>query len=600
MKHESNPQVEHPLRTLIPYLRPFKFGLATAFVAMIIDSFFTALRPWPIKVVIDRVIYDQPTKVPFFSEWINAPGRDKMTLLYLCCLATILIAVGTGTFTYYFTRAMGNISQRFVFDLRSQLFSRLQRLSLRYHKSKQLGDTLGRLTTDVDAIQGLLARGSLMFFSNFFLTMAMLAMMFWLNWKFTLIACSVAPILFAAVWYHTREIKRSSKIARDHDGVLASLAQESLSAIQMVKGMGQEDRQDRKFSAQGQRSLNEYLSRIKFQARMAPIVDVLAAVGTAMVIFFGARSVLDKAMTVGDVVVFFTYVTNFFSPMRAMARQAGGFAKAFAGAERVAEVLQSKIDVVDAPDAIEAPQFKGEIEFDDVHFHYDERPVLKGLSFKILPGEKVAIVGTTGAGKSTVASLLLRLYDPQQGAVKFDGTDLRKFKTDSARKQIGLVLQDAVMLKGTIRENMLFGSEREVSEEELKRAAELSLVTEFTDRMDDGLESSVSERGANLSGGQRQRIALSRMILRQSPILLLDEPTSSLDLKSEAVVLQAIQAASLNRTSIVITHRLSVTRQVDRIIVLNEGVIAEQGSYDELVRANGKFAELVANESYEQ
>jgi ABC-type multidrug transport system fused ATPase/permease subunit len=217
-----------------------------------------------------------------------------------------------------------------------------------------------------------------------------------------------------------------------------------------------------------------------------------------------------------------------------------------------------------------------------------------------LPGEKVAIVGTTGAGKSTVASLLLRLYDPQQGSVKFDGIDLRKFKTDSARKQIGLVLQDAVMLKGTIRENMLFGSERDVSEEELKRAAELSLVTEFTDRMDDGLESSVSERGANLSGGQRQRIALSRMILRQSPILLLDEPTSSLDLKSEAVVLQAIQAASLNRTSIVITHRLSVTRQVDRIIVLNEGVIAEQGSYEDLVKANGKFAELVANESYEK
>lgn len=606
MKHVSNPKVEHPLRTLVPFLLPYKYGLGAAFIAMILDSIFTALRPWPLKVVIDRVINNVPTQVPFFSEWINSPERDKMTILYFCCLATILIAVGTGAFTYWFTRAMGNISQRLVYDLRSQLFSRLQRLSLRYHKSKQLGDTLGRLTTDVDAIQGLLARGSVMFLSNFLLTVAMLVMMLWLNWKFTLIACSVAPVLFAAVWYHTREIKRSSRIARDHDGVLASLAQESLSAIQMVKGMGQEDRQDRKFSAQGERSLNEYLSRVKFQARMAPIVDVLAAIGTALVLFFGAKCVLDgslsvgnEKMSLGDILVFFTYVTNFFSPMRAMARQAGAFAKAFAGAERVAEVLQSKIDVVDAPDAVDAPPFKGEIEFDDVHFHYDERPVLKGLSFKISPGEKVAIVGTTGAGKSTVASLLLRLYDPQQGAVKFDGTDLRKFKTDSARKQIGLVLQDAVMLKGTIRENMLFGSEREVTEEELKRAAELSLVTEFTNRMDDGLESSVSERGANLSGGQRQRIALSRMILRQSPILLLDEPTSSLDLKSEAVVLQAIQAASLNRTSIVITHRLSVTRQVDRIIVLNEGVITEQGSYDELIKANGKFAELVANERYE-
>jgi ATP-binding cassette, subfamily B, bacterial len=595
----STQQSTHPLRTLIPFLFPFRYGLVIAAFAMVLDSLFTALRPWPLKVVIDRVINDEPTRIPLFGAWINAPDRDPYTLLYLSCLATLLIAVGTGGFTYWFTRLMGNISQRLVFNLRSQLFSRLQRLSLRYHKNKQLGDTLARLTTDIDAIQMLLARGSLMFFSNLFLTAAMLGMMFWLNWQFTLIACSVTPVLFAAVWYHTREIRRSSRLARDHDGVLASLAQESLSAIQMVKGMAQEERQERKFSAQGERSLKEYLSRVKFQARMAPIVDILAATGLMLVMYFGALSVLNRSMTVGDVIVFFAYVTNFFAPMRAMARQAGGFAKAFAGAERVAEVLQSEIDVADAPDAVESPPFEGKIEFDQVQFRYEQTPVLEDFSLTIQPGEMVAVVGANGAGKSTVASLLLRMYDPQAGAVKMDGVDIRKYKTDSTRKQIGLVLQEAVMLKGSIRENILFGCEYEPAEEAVQRAAQLALVSEFTDRMEDGLDSNVSERGTNLSGGQRQRIALARMILRQSPILLLDEPTSSLDLKSEAIVLRAIQAAAKGRTTIVITHRLSITRQVDRIVVLADGKIVEQGSYEALIKANGRFAELVANETLE-
>lgn len=594
-KHSSD-QV-HPLRTLLPFLHPFRYGLGASAMAMVMDSLFTALRPWPLKVVIDRVINKEPTRIPLFSDWINSPERDPMTILYLCCGATVLIAVGTGGFTYWFTRQLGNISQRLVFSLRSELFSRLQRLSLRYHKSKQLGDTLARLTTDIDSIQMLLARGSLMFFSNFFLTTAMLAMMFWLNWKFTLIACSVAPILFAAVWYHTREIKRSSRLARDHDGVLASLAQESLSAIQLVKGMSAEERQQKKFSAQGERSLKEYLSRVKFQARMAPIVDILAAVGLMLVMYFGAISVLNQSMTVGDVVVFFAYVTNFFAPMRAMARQAGSFAKAFAGAERVSEVLQSEIDVVDAPDAVAAPVFQGRVEFDQVQFGYDETPILKGLELTVQPGEMVAIVGPTGAGKSTIASLLLRLYDPQEGSIRIDGNDIRRYRSDSMRKQIGLVLQDAVMLKGTIRENIVFGCSHEPTEEEIEKAAELALVNEFTDRMEFGLDSTVAERGATLSGGQRQRIALARMILRKAPILLLDEPTSSLDLKSEAIVLQAILAAAKGRTTIVITHRLSITRQVDRIIVLSDGKIVEQGTYKTLLESNGTFAELVAKES---
>ena len=566
-----------------------------AFVAMIMDALLTALRPWPLKIVIDRVIGGKETRVPLVGDWLNSPDVSPESILMAACAATISIAIGTGFFTYLFTRIMGSVTQKLIFNLRSTVFSRLQRLSLRYHSANRLGDTMSRLTTDINAIQMLLARGSLMFFSNVFLMLAMLTMMLWLNWKFTLIACSVAPLLFLAVWKLTNKIKTSSRRARDHDGELASMAQESLSAIHMVKGMAQEKSQDTKFSTQSQLSLNEYLGRVKLQAWMAPIVDILAAAGLALVMYFGAKAVLDKTMTVGDVIVFFAYVTNFYSPMRAMARQAGGFAKASAGAERVAEVLQSELDVEEAADAIEAPAFTGAVDFKNVSFQYDDHPVLRDLSLSIQPGESIAIVGPTGAGKSTLASLLLRLYDPVEGSVNIDSMDIRKFKTDSMRKQIGIVLQESVLLKGSLRDNIMFGCPGS-SEAEVQNAAKLALVDEFASKFSKGLSHDVSERGSSLSGGQRQRISIARAILRDTPILLLDEPTSSLDVQSEAVVLQALKAASANRTTIMITHRLTAAQMVDRIIVLEDGRIVEQGTYAELIDANGAFSRLAASD----
>lgn len=562
---------------------------------MIMDALLTALRPWPLKIVIDRVIGGKETRVPLVGDWLNSPDVSPESILLAACAATISIAIGTGFFTYLFTRIMGNVTQKLIFNLRSTVFSRLQRLSLRYHSANRLGDTMSRLTTDINAIQMLLARGSLMFFSNVFLMLAMLTMMLWLNWKFTLIACSVAPLLFLAVWKLTNKIKTSSRRARDHDGELASMAQESLSAIHMVKGMAQEKSQDTKFSTQSQLSLNEYLGRVKLQAWMAPIVDILAAAGLALVMYFGAKAVLDKTMTVGDVIVFFAYVTNFYSPMRAMARQAGGFAKASAGAERVAEVLQSELDVEEATDAIKAPAFTGAVDFKNVSFQYDDHPVLRDLSLSIQPGESIAIVGPTGAGKSTLASLLLRLYDPVEGSVNIDSMDIRKFKTDSMRQQIGIVLQESVLLKGSLRDNIMFGCPGS-SEAEVQNAAKLALVDEFASKFSKGLSHDVSERGSSLSGGQRQRISIARAILRDTPILLLDEPTSSLDVQSEAVVLQALKAASANRTTIMITHRLTAAQMVDRIIVLEDGRIVEQGTYAELIDANGAFSRLAASD----
>jgi ABC-type multidrug transport system fused ATPase/permease subunit len=330
---------------------------------------------------------------------------------------------------------------------------------------------------------------------------------------------------------------------------------------------------------------------------MAPIVDICAAVGLCLVMWFGAKSVRSGSLTTGDIVVFFAYVTNFFSPMRAMSRQAAAFAKAAAGADRVAEILVSNDEVREAPDAIEMPRSRGHIEFRNVSFEYERgQSVLDGLSLNIEAGEKVAILGTTGAGKSTLASLLLRLYDPREGNILVDGYDIRTLKLSSLRQQIGLVLQESLLFRGTLKENIAFGCP-DADDRRIARAAKVAHVDEFASRLELGLNSTVDERGTSLSGGQRQRVAIARAILRDTPILVLDEPTCSLDNVSESIVLEALKSAADGRTTILITHRLTTARLADRIIVLEGGRIVEQGTFAELLDHGGRFALLASKET---
>lgn len=564
------------VRTLAPELRGYTAHLITAGSTLAVDAWLTALRPWPLKVVIDRVISGKECRVPFFSGWVNDTGNEALVVLSAACAASLVIALGTGICTYIYTLLMGTVSQGLMFSLRRRLFTHLQRLSLRFHSARRIGDLMTRLIADISAVRMLVARGLMQLLSNALLILSTLAMMLWLNWRFALVACSVAPLLFWSVWWHTRRIKNESRWARKSDGSLAAVAQESLTMIATVKGLAQESAQQDRFDHQGRRSLKHYIARLNYQARMMPIVDLLAAFGLVLVMWFGATGVLRGQMTTGDMVVFFAYVTNFYSPMRAISRQAAIFTKASAGAERVTEVLLSEPEVSDDPGAGPAPRFKGAVTFEKIRFsHVDGQPVLNNFSMHIQPGERVAIIGATGAGKSTIAGLLLKFYNPDSGCIQIDGKDIRDYTATSLRRQIGLVLQESMLFQGTIRDNILFGHPG-ASVQDLFEACRIAKADEFIKRLPQGLDTSVAEGGKNFSGGQRQRIAIARAVLRQAPILLFDEPTSSLDIELEAEVIRSIELASVGRTMILVTHRPGTLKLVERAVVLHNGYITEE------------------------
>jgi len=563
-----------------------------ALLTMVLDAALAVMRPWPLKVVIDRVLSHKPSRVPLIHTWLDNAPFTKMQILYGSCAAVLLIAVITGLTAYCYTRLLGNVGQRFVFELRRDLFAHMQRLSLRFHDTQRTGDLTNRLTSDIQSIQDFIVTGIITFGSNTLLLVSMALLMFWLNWRFALATLSVAPLMFWIVYRNKRLIKRANRKARASTGLLASLAQETLASIRIVQGLAQEDQLDERFHVQSESGLHALLESVRYQARIASVVDFLSAIGLTMVMWYGAKSVLDGRLTTGDVIIFFAYVNGFYSPMKAISRSANTFTKASIAAERIVEVLRHRSEVRDGKRARRAPQFKGAIEFRDVSFEYEPGViVLSHINLRIAPGEKLAIVGATGAGKSTLVSLVPRFYDPGAGAVLMDGENIQNYSLRSLREQISLVLQDSLLLSGTIRDNIAFGR-TDASDEEICAAAATANADEFIRRLPQGYDTTVGERGITLSGGQKQRIAIARAVLRNTPVLILDEPTSGLDANAERTVMNALEHAAAGRTTLVIAHRLSTVRLADRIIVLDGARIVEEGSHEELLARKGRYAHL--------
>ena len=589
----SSSKSPSPLKNWIyflPLLRPYWKQLSVALVAMLFDALLTVFRPWPLKVVIDRVLSHRPTRVPFIRAWLDNASFTRAEILYGACLAVLLIAVITGLLTYYFTHVMGQVGQRFVYELRRNLFAHMQRLSLRFHDRQRTGDLTSRLTSEVQAIQDMVANGLIMLASNFFQLAAMLALMFWLNWRMSLATLSVTPLLLWVAFRYTGRLKVAARNARLSTRRMAALANETLSSIRIVQGLAQEEQQDARFQERSETNLHAYLQTIRYQAQITPLVDSLAAIGLMIVMWYGATQVLAGLMTTGDVVIFFAYVNGFYSPLKALARFSFLFNRASVGVEGVVEVMNVRSELLDRKGARPAPRFRGAVELQRVWFEYEAgRPVLCDVNLSIVPGEKVAIVGATGAGKSTLVSLIPRFYDPADGVVSVDGKDVRDYTLVSLREQISLVLQDSLLFSGTIRENISFGRPG-ASDEEILAAAQTANADEFIKDLPDGYDSPVAERAKTLSGGQKQRIAIARAVLRDAPILILDEPTSSLDSASEQVVMEALGRAAAARTTIIIAHRLSTVRLADRIVVIDRGQIVEEGTHDELLARNGRYA----------
>ena len=573
-------------------LSPHVGALSLGLIAVMGEGAANLLEPWPLKVVLDDVF-----KTRQVHGWLNriiysTIGYDKIAILKFACIAVLAIAVLDAICSYAEKYLTTSVGQWVTHDLRRVLYSHIQRLSLAYHDHKQTGDLISRVTSDIDAIQSFITSGLLSTLINVITLLGMVTVMFYINWRFTLIALSVAPFLFMIVYTYARRIKKASRAVRKKEGEIVSVIEEVLGSIRVVKAFAREDYELRRLEEESLESVEMSLRARGLKAKLTPIVQIIVAVGTALVLWFGTRMVLNTTLSAGSLIVFILYLGKMYKPMQELSKMTDAYSKAAVGYERIQEVLQTDKEVKDLPRARPAPRFRGQIEFEHVDFYYtDDTPILKDVSLKMEAGQLAALVGPTGAGKTTIISLIPRFYDPISGTVKIDGTDVKQFRQKSLRHQISFVLQETVLFHAPVWQNIAYGKP-EATRAEILRAAELANATEFIDKLPDGYNTVLGEGGMTLSGGQRQRIAIARAIIRNTPILILDEPTSDLDAASEKLVFDALDRLMEGKTTIVIAHRLSTVRKADVIFVVKDGDIVETGTHDELLQRGGVYSEL--------
>ena len=573
-------------------LRPHRGVLAIAFVAVLGEAVTDLLEPWPLKIVFDYVFGTK--RMPAWMAGLIGPtfGLNKVAILHFAVLAVIVIAVAGALSAYAEKYLTTSVGQWVMHDLRRVLYHHIQRLSLAYHDHNPTGNLISTVTADIDAIQDFISQALLGIVVNVLTLAGMLCVMFYLNWRFTLIALSITPFLFIVVYTYTRRIKQASRALRKKEGEVVSVVAEVLNSIRVVKAFAREDYEEARLAQQSLENVEIALRARSLKAKLAPVVQVIVAVGTCLVLWYGVNLVLSGQMTSGSLLVFLLYLGKMYKPMRDLSKMTDTMSKAGVGYERIREVIETEDTVRNLPGAKKAPNFRGEIQFEHVYFSYDKGyGTLNDINLNVKPGQLAALVGPTGAGKTTIASLIGRFYDPVKGVVKIDGQDVRKYKLKSLRTQMSFVLQETLLFRATVWQNIAYGKP-EASRAEILRAAELANADEFIQNMPQQYDTMVGEKGVTLSGGQRQRIAIARAIIRNAPILILDEPTSGLDAASEELVFEALGRLMSGRTTIVIAHRLATVRRADVIFVIDHGAIAERGTHDELLATNGIYSQL--------
>jgi len=573
---------------VLAYLRPhrarFAGGLALTGLGILLDL----LKPLPLALVLDVVLSGRP-----LPAWL-APllgGVGQAWLLALAALSIVAVTLARGATTLAANYLTIGIGQRMVNDLRTELYAHLQKLSLAFHTRQQTGDLLFRVMSDTFCIQSMVMNGLLPLVS----AATTLGLMFWVmltvDWQLAAVSVLVVPPLSLAIRHLTGRIHGHAAAARQAESELYSSTGSAIGAVKLVQAYGREAEAVALFRRGSERSLALSLRLYSSESFFALVVETILALGTAGLVWLGAGHVLSGALTIGSLTIFLSYLRDMYQPIQSISHNLAELAASRAGLDRVFQVLDVEPDIQDAPGARPLPPVRGELVLEDVTFGYDDRVVLDGVSLRIAPGERVALVGRTGAGKSTLAGLLLRFFDPQKGRVLVDGHDLREVTLRSLRQQATLMLQDPILFHSTVAENIAFG-DAAASRAEIEAAARQAEADEFIRQLPEGYDTVLGEDGLTLSGGQRQRLALARALLRRTPLVLLDEPTSSLDVATEELVWRNVEALLRGRTAVVIAHRLSTARMADRIVVLDQGRIAEQGSHDQLMARGGAYAGL--------
>ncbi|WPF89001.1 ABC transporter ATP-binding protein [Cyanobacterium aponinum AL20118] len=550
-----------------PYLHQQKWLVIITFIAIVAEVGLRVLEPLPLKFIFDYVLGDTHT-TPLILNQIS-----PLSLLTLSSLSILLITSLRAFAGYWSTIASAIVSSRVMTQVRDDLYCHLQQLSLNYHNQSRSGDLIIRVSSDASRLQEILLTATLPLIISSLTLVATLGAMLWIDVKLTLLSLLTVPLFVLAGNLLSSKIQESSLNQRKKEGLVASTAAESMMAIKLIQSLSLENAFAQIFSHQNQASLTKKVETQRLSASLERIVDMIIALGIALVLWYGSYLVLQDNLTAGDVIVFFTYLKNAFKPIQNFAKYTGRLAKASASGERILNIFKETPEIRDLPHTINASPLQREITFKNLSFTYPSgKQTLNNINLTIKAGQFVMITGISGGGKSTLMSLLLRLYEPTSGAILVDGEDIRNYTLKSWRSQISVVLQESLLFGATIRENIAYGV-KNVTDKEIVEATKLANIHDFISNLPHGYDTMVGERGTTLSGGQRQRIAIARAAIRQTPILILDEPTTGLDRHNEEIVMESLQKLAQNRTTFLITHDLSLAEKADLILYLNNGKI---------------------------
>lgn len=566
------------IATFRPFVQPHTWRIAAGTALVLAGTATGLLRPWPLKYLFDDVLTGDV-----------APDSARVALL-LVAVAFAAITAADGAFKALRRYILGAAGQKVGFGLQVAVYDRLQRLSLTYHDRHSTGELITRITKDVDKVQTLATETLVEAGSHALKLVGIVVVTYWLDWRLGLAMLVLAPILLLASTRYRRRVHAAEQEAREREGEMTSVAQETLSAARLVKAYGREDHETTRFTAHTRDWTGAAIRVLRTEAVLGAVVDGLVAVVIAGLVWLAAAQVLAGAITIGVLVIFISYLREFYAPVGSLSKLAGRVSRIRVRAEKIADVLQEPPTVRDLPGATPAPRLPGAIEFEHVSFGYlPTEPVLEDVSFRIEPGQVIALAGPTGSGKTTIAALIARLYDPTHGRVLIDGRDVRSYTLASLRAQIAWLLQNSILFRATVWENIAYGRP-DATREEIIAAAKTAHAHEFIMARPNGYDTLIGERGETLSGGQRQLIAIARALIRDAPILILDEPTAGLDTESQRVVRDALERLMRGRTTLMISHDAENLRQADVVLVLEEGRVVRQGSYSDVRRGPGSVS----------